>query len=151
MPLARTAWSRTRIRACSTEDHRLNRLFPHYVGQSNPQEVRTHNDDQKTGGEIVRKAISRPARQIAIKAGEDGSIVVGTILEKDAYAYGYDAQAGEVRQSHLQGHHRPDQARADRAAGRGLHRGSVHYHDVMVAELPKKQRPAMLQILLSHW
>ena len=95
MPLARTAWSRTCIRACSTEDHRLNRLFPHYVGQSNPQEVRTHNDDQKTGGEIVRKAISRPARQIAIKAGEDGSIVVGTILEKDAYAYGYDAQAGE--------------------------------------------------------
>ena len=132
MPLARTAWSRTRIRACSTEDHRLNRLFPHYVGQSNPQEVRTHNDDQKTGGEIVRKAISRPARRIAIKAGEDGSIVVGTILEKDAYAYG-------------------DQARTDRAAGRGLHRGSVHYHDVMVAELPKKQRPAMLQILLSHW
>ena len=59
------------------------------------KKVRTDNDDQKTGVEIVRKAISWPARQIAINAGEDGSIVVGKILEKDTYAYGYDAQAGE--------------------------------------------------------
>jgi hypothetical protein len=43
----------------------------------------------------VRKAISWPARQIAINAGEDDSIVVGKILEKNTYAYGYDAQAGE--------------------------------------------------------
>jgi chaperonin GroEL (HSP60 family) len=39
--------------------------------------------DQKTGGEIVRKALSAPARQIAINAGEDGSVIVGKILEKD--------------------------------------------------------------------
>src|SRR6266516_4890719 len=59
------------------------------------KKVRTHNEDQKTGVEIVRKALSWPARQIAINSGEDGSIVVGKILEKDTYAYGYDAQAGE--------------------------------------------------------
>src|SRR5450759_4281404 len=57
--------------------------------------IRTQNDDQKTGVEIVRKAISYPARQIAINAGEDGSIIVGKILEKDQYAYGFDAQSGE--------------------------------------------------------
>jgi hypothetical protein len=45
--------------------------------------------------EIVRKALSWPARQIAINAGEDGSIIVGKILEKDQYAYGFDAQNGE--------------------------------------------------------
>src|SRR3954469_3122124 len=50
--------------------------------------IRTHNDDQKTGVEIVRRALSWPARQIVINAGEDGSIVVGKILEKDTYAYG---------------------------------------------------------------
>src|SRR4051794_11026178 len=50
--------------------------------------LRTKNDDQKTGVEIVRKALSWPARQIAINAGEDGSIIVGKILEKDQYAYG---------------------------------------------------------------
>ena len=45
----------------------------------------TQNDDQKTGVDIVRKALSWPARQIVINAGEDGSIVVGKILEKDQY------------------------------------------------------------------
>ena len=57
--------------------------------------VRTHNDDQKTGVEIVRKATQAPARQITANAGEDGSVIVGKILEKDQYAYGFDAQTGE--------------------------------------------------------
>src|SRR6201746_2870927 len=59
------------------------------------KKVRTQNDDQKTGVEIVRKATSTRARQIALNAGEDGSIVVGKILEKDQYNYGFDAQSGE--------------------------------------------------------
>src|ERR1035441_5963166 len=37
--------------------------------------IKTANDDQKTGVEIVRKALSAPARQIAINAGEDGSVI----------------------------------------------------------------------------
>jgi chaperonin GroEL len=40
----------------------------------------------------VRKALSAPARQIAINAGEDGSVIVGKILEKDQYGYGFDSQ-----------------------------------------------------------
>ena len=44
--------------------------------------LRTKNDDQKTGIEIVRKAIQTPARQIAHNAGEDGSVIVGKLLEK---------------------------------------------------------------------
>src|SRR6266487_621835 len=56
------------------------------------EKLRVHNDDQKTGVEIVRKALSWPARQISINAGEDGSVIVGKILEKDQYAYGFDAQ-----------------------------------------------------------
>jgi chaperonin GroEL len=59
------------------------------------KKLRTQNDDQKTGVEIVRKALSAPARQIASNAGEDGSVIVGKILEKDQYAYGFDAQNGE--------------------------------------------------------
>src|SRR6202158_2756473 len=57
--------------------------------------IKTANDDQKTGVEIVRKALSWPARQIAINAGEDGSVIVGKILEKDQYSYGFDSQSGE--------------------------------------------------------
>jgi chaperonin GroEL len=53
------------------------------------------NVDQRRGVEIVRKTLSWPARQIAINSGEDGSVVVGKILEKDIYSYGFDAQTGE--------------------------------------------------------
>ena len=55
-----------------------------------------------------------PARQIALNAGEDGSIVVGKILEKDQYDYGFDAQNGEYGNLVVEGHHRPDQGRACR-------------------------------------
>src|SRR6202047_4648454 len=57
--------------------------------------LRTKNDDQKTGVEIVRKALSAPARQIAINAGEDGSVIVGKILENKTYNHGFDSQTGE--------------------------------------------------------
>src|SRR5207247_4938133 len=50
------------------------------------KKVRTHNDDQKTGVEIVRKALSWPARQIAINSVDEVAIVVGNILDKYNYA-----------------------------------------------------------------
>jgi chaperonin GroEL len=56
--------------------------------------VKPANEDQKRGVDIVKKAISWPARQIALNAGADGSVVVGKILEKEQYNWGYDAQTG---------------------------------------------------------
>ena len=53
------------------------------------------NADQKTGIDIVRKAIQSPARQIVENAGGDGAVVVGKLLESNDYAFGYDAQTGE--------------------------------------------------------
>jgi chaperonin GroEL len=57
--------------------------------------VRPANEDQKHGVDIVKRAISWPARQIALNAGDDGSVVVGKILQKQQYNWGYDAQTGE--------------------------------------------------------
>ncbi|KAF2989662.1 chaperonin GroEL [Methylocystis sp. MJC1] len=57
--------------------------------------VATANGDQKTGVEIVRKAIQAPARQIVDNAGGDGAVVVGKLLESADYAFGFDAQKGE--------------------------------------------------------
>jgi chaperonin GroEL len=53
------------------------------------------NPDQKVGIDIVRKALSWPARQIAENSGTDGSIVVGKLLDSNDPNYGYDAQKGE--------------------------------------------------------
>ena len=38
-----------------------------------------------------------PLRQIAENSGEDGAVVSGKVLDKDEYAYGYDAQSGEFK------------------------------------------------------
>jgi len=55
------------------------------------------NADQKAGVEIVRRAIQAPARQIAQNAGDDGSVVVGKLLEKSDYSWGYNAATGEYQ------------------------------------------------------
>ena len=103
---------------------------------------RTHNDDQKTGVDIVRKALSYPARQIALNAGEDGSVVVGKILEKEQYSYGFDAQTGDYINMMSKGI--IDPTKVVRAA---LHNaasvaGLLITTEAMVAEMPK-DKPAM--------
>jgi len=52
------------------------------------------NDDQKTGIDIVRRALQAPARQIFANAGMDGSIVIGKLLDKGDANHGFDAQSG---------------------------------------------------------
>ncbi|HEY2184664.1 MAG TPA: chaperonin GroEL [Xanthobacteraceae bacterium] len=107
------------------------------------EKLKGHNDDQRTGIEIVKKALSWPARQIAINAGDDGSIVVGKILEKDTYGFGYDAQTGEYVNMMSKGIIDPTKvvriALQDAASIAGL----LITTEAMVAELPKKQSPAM--------
>jgi chaperonin GroEL len=107
--------------------------------------IKAENDDQKHGIEIVKKAITWPARQIALNAGEDGSIVVGKILEHDNYAYGFDAQTGEF--DNLVGKGIIDPTKVVRIAlqdGASI-AGLLITTEAMVAEKPKKETamPAM--------
>jgi chaperonin GroEL len=107
--------------------------------------IRTGNDDQKTGVEIVRKAIQAPARQIATNAGEDGSVVVGKILEKDQYAYGFDAQSGEYVNLVQKGIIDPTKVVRSAIQGAASVAGLLITTEAMVAELPRKKdaMPAM--------
>jgi chaperonin GroEL len=109
------------------------------------KKVRTHNDDQKTGVEIVRKAISAPARQIAINAGEDGSVIVGKILEKDSYTFGFDAQNGEYVDMVKKGIIDPTKVVRQALQGASSVAGLLITTEAMVAEVPKKgsAAPAM--------
>jgi chaperonin GroEL len=106
--------------------------------------LRTQNDDQKTGVEIVRKAIAQPARQIAVNSGDDGAIVVGKILEKDQYAYGYDAQTGEYGNLVSKGIIDPTKVVRAALQGAASIAGLLITTEAMVAEAPKKNgAPAM--------
>jgi chaperonin GroEL len=56
--------------------------------------IRPDNTDQRAGVDIVRRALRAPLRQIADNAGADGSVVAGTLLDRMAETYGFDAQKG---------------------------------------------------------
>ena len=92
------------------------------------KKVRTHNDDQKTGVEIVRKAISgagAPDRdqcrrgRLGHRRQDPGEGSVRLRLRRPDR---------RVRQHDVEGHHRPDQGGAHGAAGRGLGRRPAHHH-----------------------
>jgi chaperonin GroEL len=101
--------------------------------------LRSANDDQKTGIDIVRKALSSPARQIALNAGEDGSVIVGKILEKDQYSYGFDAQTGEYVDMIRKGIIDPTKVVRAALQGAASVAGLLITTEAMVAELPQKK------------
>jgi chaperonin GroEL len=100
------------------------------------------NDDQKVGISIVRKAIQAPARQIAQNAGEDGSVIVGKVLEHTTYAFGYDAQTGQYGDMIAKGIIDPTKvvrtALQDAASVASL----LITTEAMIAEKPKKAASA---------
>ncbi|MBP1883143.1 chaperonin GroEL [Sinorhizobium mexicanum] len=101
------------------------------------------NDDQDAGVNIVRRALQAPARQIAENAGDEASIVVGKILEKNTDDFGYNAQTGEYGDMIAMGIIDPVKvvrtALQDAASVASL----LITTEAMIAELPKKDAPAM--------
>ena len=100
---------------------------------------------RRHGVDIVRKALSWPARQIAINAGEDGSVIVGKILEKDQYNFGFDAQNGEYGNLVTKGIIDPTKVVRAALQNAASIAGLLITTEAMVAERPKKDSgaPAM--------
>jgi len=106
--------------------------------------VQTANPDQKTGVEIVRRALTAPVRQIVDNAGGDGAVVAGKLAEAKDYAHGFDAQSGEYGDMFKKGIIDPAKvvrtALQDAASVAGL----LITTEAMIADLPKKESaPAM--------
>ena len=100
------------------------------------------NADQKTGIDIVRRAIEAPVRQIAENAGAESSIIVGKLREKDEFGWGWNAQTNEFGDLYGQGVIDPAKvvraALQDAASVAGL----LVTTEAMVAEKPKKEAAA---------
>ncbi len=56
------------------------------------KKVKTANDDQQVGVDIVRRSLQSPLRQIVENAGVDGAVVAGKLLEANDSTRGFDAQ-----------------------------------------------------------
>jgi len=107
------------------------------------ENLKVENHDQKTGVDIVRKAIQAPARQIVDNAGADGAVVVGKLLEAKEYNFGYDAQTGEYGDLVKLGIIDPTKvvrtALQDAASIAGL----IVTTEATITEHPKSEAPAM--------
>ncbi|KAK0568137.1 chaperonin [Tilletia horrida] len=59
--------------------------------------LKVANFDQQLGVSIIRNALTKPTRTIVENAGEEGSVVVGRLLENhlDDFNFGYDAATSE--------------------------------------------------------
>ncbi|MCG8445834.1 MAG: chaperonin GroEL, partial [Hyphomicrobiales bacterium] len=104
--------------------------------------VSGENDDQNAGVNIIRRALQSPVRQIVENAGDEGSVVVGKILENGAATFGFNAQTGEYGDLVEMGVVDPAKvvrsALQDAASVAGL----LITTEAMVAEAPKKDAPA---------
>ena len=87
----------------------------------------------------MRKALQAPARQIATNAGEDGSVIVGKILENSTYGFGFDAQGGEYVDMVKKGIIDPTKVVRQALQGASSVAGLLITTEAMVAELPKKK------------
>jgi chaperonin GroEL len=103
--------------------------------------VKGENDDQEAGVNIVRRALQAPCRQIAENAGDEASIVVGKILDKNEDNFGYNAQTGVYGDMIAMGIVDPVKvvrtALQDAASVASL----LITTEAMIAELPKKDAP----------
>ena len=53
--------------------------------------IATLEGDEKTGAQIVAKALTAPMKQIAENAGPDGAVIISKIRESGKVGYGFDA------------------------------------------------------------
>ena len=105
--------------------------------------LNSENDDQKVGIDIVRRALLAPARQIFANAGEDGSIIVGKLLENGDANYGFDAQNGIYVDMVKAGIIDPAKVVRLALQGAASVAGLLVTTEAMVAEKPQKGAPAM--------
>ena len=105
--------------------------------------VKVQNPDQKTGVDIVRKAIQAPARQIVDNAGDDGAVVVGKLLESQDYAFGYNAQTGEYGDMVKLGIIDPTKVVRTAIQDAASIAGLIVTTEATITEAPKKDEPAM--------
>jgi len=101
-------------------------------------DIRGENDDQNAGITIIRKALQSLVRQIAENAGDEGSIVVGRILESNTDNFGYNAQTSEYGDMIAMGIVDPVKVVRTALQNAASVAGLLVTTEAMIADLPRK-------------
>ena len=100
------------------------------------------NEDQNVGIALALRAMEAPIRQIAANAGAEGSVVVDKV-KAGSGAFGYNAATGEYGDMIEMGILDPAKVTRTSLQAAASVAGLMITTEAMVAELPKKDAPAM--------
>ena len=97
--------------------------------------------DVATGVTVVRKALSEPARWIALNAGQEGSVIVAKIAELPA-GHGYNAATGEYGDLMAQGVIDPVKVTRSAVQNAASIAGMLLTTETLIVEKPAEDEPA---------
>ena len=104
--------------------------------------IKCDTDDEKTGVDIVRRALVSPLKQIAENSGLDGAIVVAKVTESDQTNFGYDAMAGKYCDLVKAGVIVPTKVERSALQNAASVAGLLLTTDAVVSEIPEKKNAA---------
>ncbi|NNN04868.1 MAG: chaperonin GroEL [Elusimicrobia bacterium] len=97
-------------------------------------------DDETTGGQIVRRALQAPIRQLAENSGFEGSVVVQKVLSSNA-GFGLDAATGEYVDLFKAGVVDPLKVTRTALENAVSIVGTILTTEVLVTDIPEKKEP----------
>ena len=100
--------------------------------------VKTANDDQKIGVNILRRALEEPLRQIVSNAGEEASVILNSVADGKGN-YGYNAASGEFGDMIEMGILDPTKVSRSALQNAASVAGLLLTTEAMVAEIPKEE------------
>jgi len=103
--------------------------------------VKGDNHDQDAGIKIVLRALEEPLRQIVANAGEEPSVVLNKVVEKNGN-FGFNAQTAEFGNLLEMGVVDPTKVARSALQNASSVAGLILTTDAMVAELPKEEKHA---------
>ena len=100
------------------------------------------DEDETTGGQIVRRALQAPIRQLADNSGQEASVVVQKILSSGA-GIGLDAATGEYVDLFKAGIVDPLKVTRTALENAVSIVGTILTTEVLISDIPEKKEPAM--------
>lgn len=98
--------------------------------------------DEKTGANIVLKALEEPVRQIAKNAGLEGSVIIDKIMSSDKVGYGFDAYNEEYVDMISAGIVDPTKVTRSALQNAASVASMVLTTESLVADIPEPEAPA---------
>jgi len=107
------------------------------------ENLKGENLEQEFGIKIVKRALEEPMRQIAGNAGAEGSVVINEVRCQNNINFGYNAREGRFEDLVVAGIIDPTKVVRSALQNASSIAGLMLTTETMVADLPKKDEPAM--------